>query len=338
MTEGLLPPSRSSVVRRHLDGCALCADVRSSLEEIRGLLGTLPGPPRMPAEIAGRIDAALAAEALLSATTPGDAAPGEAAPGDATPSPSTGTSTSTSTSTSTPAEALSGDDDARESENPPGNDDAVSRETAPTPAKTSPSAPSSPSAGRPAGRSGGATGPGRGRRSRRRRVALLSALGTAFGALVIGTSLYISGPTDGDATAADTMASQTAAGAVLSRFSGAPVEDRVRALLHQDDTRAAPRVVGPESMSGDTSGAAPQNEKGAVPGCVLAGTGRTDPVLGRERGEYRGTPAYLLVLSDPTDGDRVQAYVLDASCTDGPGGGAGSPAAPVLFSETYPRS
>ncbi|GAA2791789.1 hypothetical protein [Streptomyces showdoensis] len=70
LTEGLLSPSRSTAVRLHLDACSLCADVRTSLEEIRGLLGTLPGPPRMPAEIAGRIDAALAAEALLNATAP----------------------------------------------------------------------------------------------------------------------------------------------------------------------------------------------------------------------------------------------------------------------------
>ncbi|MGW7431225.1 hypothetical protein ACWGIN_16915 [Streptomyces sp. NPDC054861] len=70
LNEGLLSPSRTAVVRRHIDGCPLCADVRTSLEEIRGLLGTLPGPPRMPADIAGRIDAALAAEALLDATTP----------------------------------------------------------------------------------------------------------------------------------------------------------------------------------------------------------------------------------------------------------------------------
>ncbi|MFD8573838.1 hypothetical protein ACFV1H_00795 [Streptomyces virginiae] len=76
LTEGLLSPSRTTEIRRHLDGCALCADVHSSLEEIRGLLGTLPGPARMPGDIAGRIDAALAAEALLDATQPRD----EAAP------------------------------------------------------------------------------------------------------------------------------------------------------------------------------------------------------------------------------------------------------------------
>ncbi|MGW7272485.1 hypothetical protein ACWGH5_18400 [Streptomyces sp. NPDC054864] len=71
LTEGLLTPTRTVDVRRHLDDCALCADVYDSLEEIRGMLGTLPGPPRMPTDVAGRIDAALAAEALLDSTAPG---------------------------------------------------------------------------------------------------------------------------------------------------------------------------------------------------------------------------------------------------------------------------
>ncbi|GHH05521.1 hypothetical protein [Streptomyces lanatus] len=73
LTEGLLPPSRTADLRRHLDECELCADVHASLEEIRGLLGTLPGASRMPTDVAERIDAALAAEALLSATAPDDA-------------------------------------------------------------------------------------------------------------------------------------------------------------------------------------------------------------------------------------------------------------------------
>ncbi|MEU6365109.1 hypothetical protein ABZ876_05060 [Streptomyces sp. NPDC046931] len=70
LSEGLLPPSRTADVRRHLDDCTLCADVYDSLAEIRGLLGTLPAPQRMPDDVAGRIDAALAAEALLDATAP----------------------------------------------------------------------------------------------------------------------------------------------------------------------------------------------------------------------------------------------------------------------------
>ncbi|MFF8879416.1 anti-sigma factor family protein [Streptomyces flaveolus] len=70
LAEGLLPPSRTTDVRRHLETCDLCADVYASLEEIQGLLGTLPGPQRMPDDVAGRIDAALAAEAQRSATAP----------------------------------------------------------------------------------------------------------------------------------------------------------------------------------------------------------------------------------------------------------------------------
>ncbi len=70
LTEGLLTPPRTTDVRRHLDECVLCADVYASLEEIRGLLGSVPGPARMPDDIAARIDDALAAEAPLSATVP----------------------------------------------------------------------------------------------------------------------------------------------------------------------------------------------------------------------------------------------------------------------------
>ncbi|MEW1698229.1 hypothetical protein ACIQCR_01880 [Streptomyces sp. NPDC093249] len=292
LTEGLLPPSRSMVVRRHLEGCPLCDDVRASLEEIRGLLGTLPGPPRMPAEIAGRIDAALAAEALLSATRPE-------------------------------------------------NGSAVSRETTRTPVKASPPIPSIPPVDRPGGRPGASTGPGRGIRPRRRRVTLLATIGAAFGAVVLGAGLYLSQahhPVSNSASG-DTKKADVAAGAAHTVFSGSPVEDRVRNLLHETRTAKTPQGVGPGPMSTETDGGTPrQNREATVPGCVLEGTGRTDAVLGQELGEYRGTPAYLLVLTDPADNNRVQAYVIDASCASGSAGGAGSTAARVLFSETYARS
>ncbi|MFJ5640962.1 anti-sigma factor family protein [Streptomyces sp. NPDC093223] len=70
LTEGLLPAGRTAEVQQHLDTCELCADVHASLTEIQNLLGELPGPQRMPADVVGRIDAALAAEALLDATAP----------------------------------------------------------------------------------------------------------------------------------------------------------------------------------------------------------------------------------------------------------------------------
>lgn len=72
LTEGLLSPSRAADIQRHLEDCELCADVHDSLEEIRGLLGSVPVPSRMPDDVAERIDAALAAESSARSTAPGD--------------------------------------------------------------------------------------------------------------------------------------------------------------------------------------------------------------------------------------------------------------------------
>ncbi|MGW3396629.1 hypothetical protein [Streptomyces hydrogenans] len=286
LTEGLLSPSRSATVRRHLDGCTLCADVRSSLEEIRGLLGTLPGPPRMPAEIAGRIDAALAAEALLDATAPESTRP-------------------VSRETTAPA-------------------DAVSRETASPAAATRPS-----SARPPAPRA--ATGPGRGRTRHRRRIAVLSGIAGSLVAAVCAYSLYALSQNGADTHG---VASDTSAAAPLSTFSGEAVEDRVESLLGGGDPAVrAPKADRPESLAAQESGnvgTAQRNSDGTLPPCVLAGTGRQDTVLASERGEYEGTSAYLLVLPDRADGDRVQAYVVDADCT-------GNTPGKLLRTASYPK-
>ncbi|MFD9540343.1 hypothetical protein [Streptomyces sp. NPDC060022] len=67
LTEGLLSPSRTADVRRHIDVCPHCDDIHSSLEEIRSLLGDLPAEEQMPEDVAARIDAALASESLAQA-------------------------------------------------------------------------------------------------------------------------------------------------------------------------------------------------------------------------------------------------------------------------------
>ncbi|MFG3347761.1 hypothetical protein ACGF1Z_22160 [Streptomyces sp. NPDC048018] len=278
LTEGLLSPSRSATVRQHLDVCPLCADVRTSLEEIRGLLGTLPGPARMPAEIAGRIDAALAAEALLNATAP--------------------------------------ETDAR-----------VSRETSPR--RATPSA--APAADRPAGRPAAATGPGRPRRSRRR----LAALGATFGALGLGLFLVQSGGLDGGAGA--DKKSDVAAAKADARFDGRPVDSTVQALLGQNRTFQAPqdRKGTPAPLTAESGGDGQERVAGGtLPACVQAGTGRADAAIAFQQGDYQGTPAYLVVLPDTTDGTRVEAYVLDAACASGDGSGK----AEVLLQESLPRS
>lgn len=101
LAEGVLPADRSTEVRSHLGSCPLCGDVLVSLKEIRNVLGTLPGPPRMPAGISGRIDAALAAEALLASAAKSSSS--EAAVSRETAAGSVKTTFSTSVSRETAA-------------------------------------------------------------------------------------------------------------------------------------------------------------------------------------------------------------------------------------------
>ncbi|MDT9690871.1 hypothetical protein Q5762_21490 [Streptomyces sp. P9(2023)] len=281
LTEGLLSPSRTAAVRRHIEGCSLCADVRTSLVEIRGLLGTLPGPPRMPADIAGRIDAALAAEALLNATTP-DIGP------------------------------------------------HVSRETA-SERPTQPVASPAPVADRPVGHPRAATGPGR-PRPRRRRIA---ALGAALGAAALGMSLFLTQGglqtlTGGES--ADKKTDTAASGVGTERFDGRTVEAQVQELLRPDSLKA-PGEPQPKSLSEDSGDAPARNTAPSLPECVKAGTGRPDAVLAFQLGDYQGTPAYLLLLPEGTEGTHVRAYVLDSSCADDARKGK----AEVLLMQTYPR-
>lgn len=314
LTEGLLSPSRTAEVRRHLDGCELCADVHDSLEEIRGLLGALPGPPRMPAEIAGRIDAALAAEALLGATAP----------------------ESLATPTFVGASRDGSDEIDEDAEHTEAH---VSRETSPTTA-----------AARPSGHSRAATGPGRkdrkdhkdrSRGGRRGRIVL----GAVFTAAVLGAgSLFIQSL--GDHKASDTAQGNATSSA--DTFSKGKLENVVSDLLA---TKAATN-----QGTGNTGSKKPWNAEtdpgtntepssktpktliepsASVPDCIRQGINRGNAeVLGFKEGTYNGSAAYLAVLPDTSDSNRVTAYVVDATCvshhTSAPG--------KVLLTRSYPRS
>ncbi|MEU6160873.1 hypothetical protein [Streptomyces sp. NPDC047130] len=196
LVEGVLAPDRTVSVREHLDDCALCADVRAALEEIRCSLGTLPGPVRMPADVAGRIDAALAAEALLSASDSGTAP----APTSA-PAPAMG---ATHTSATTRRRRTD-----------------VSRETSPSSAATGER--SAGAAGSHPARRTGSTGPGRdGRATPRSRAARRRtlALGTVLAAGALGIGVLLTQPFQED------PASPAAAS-----FSGRPLDQQVTGLL-----------------------------------------------------------------------------------------------------------
>ncbi|MEV7519099.1 hypothetical protein [Streptomyces sp. NPDC091371] len=302
LTEGLLSPSRTAEIRGHLDDCALCADVRASLDEIRALLGTLPGPARMPVDIAGRIDAALAAEALLDATTH-QVADRHSGDQDSTTAPKT-----------RPRAANAAADAAAD----------VSRET---------------SGARPAGHPVGATGPGR--RRARRRIAVITGLATAA-ACALGIFLFgeISGPPPHD-TAARTGTSSADSGTSTGTYTAQGLQDSVHRLLllPVPSSRTVPEEqnnsFGAEENSPPTAELAhgDRHAPASVPACVHQATDRTDAPLAAQRGSYQGIPVYLLVLPHPGDPANVDAYLVDTACET-----TGSPTGKLLLTRTYPRS
>ncbi|MGW0412054.1 hypothetical protein ACWDZX_12260 [Streptomyces collinus] len=286
LTEGILPSDRSTEVRRHLDACELCADVRASLEEIRGLLGTVPGPPRMPADVAGRIDAALAAEALLASTAP-----------EALDPP-------VLVSDTEKAGALTG------------AGVPVSRET-PVPADRP--------AGRPHAATGpGRKGRDRGRR--RRTVALGAVLTAALlgaGTLVM-QSLH-SGGSDTTAHGTPTSSAGAFSGdSVRSQVKDllAPQAGK-QPSPHSKQPRSG---VGTEQVTPTPAQSANTllQTQPSVPDCVRRAIHRDDNVLGAKTGTYAGKNAYLVVVPDSHDSAKVTAYVVDAACVDGKPATAGT--------------
>ncbi|MGK5729404.1 zf-HC2 domain-containing protein [Streptomyces sp. URMC 124] len=302
LTEGVLSPARTADVREHLAACELCEDVRSSLDEIRGVLGTLPGPPRMPSDIAGRIDAALAAEALLDSTTPPFGVP-----------VSFNAPVSSSSVSRETEEEETGEKAARAS---------VSRETVT----------------RPQGRPRASTGPGapapsrKPRRPRTRRwptVLLGSACVTAV--IVVGGIFLQSGGTD--APTAGPSTDRRSSPSAAAHLGSGDLAERVHALLK-------PLSFSPTEPRGKTAeadGGAPDRTLsapgGTAPYCVQQGIGRPERALASEPDTYQGEDAYLVVLPHPGDTELVDAYVVSATCVDA---GSATPGK-VLLTETLPR-
>ncbi|MEU3707899.1 hypothetical protein AB0E82_37130 [Streptomyces anulatus] len=211
----------------------------------------------------------------------------------------------------------------------------VSRETTPvedttTDRATSESASRSigaPAPSRPAGRSSASTGPGR-RPARRRRRAVV--LGTAFGAAVIGMSVFflqsIAPSGDSSKTAADSGVS--AAESSGHTYADGTLESQVQDLLGGRASQESPgaKKVPPGADTKSTSEAVTPDTEASrsplkapavvVPPCVQQATGRTTPALALDEGTYQGTDAYLVVFPHPNDPSRVQAYVVAASCVD----------------------
>ncbi|WP_037856218.1 membrane protein [Streptomyces sp. NRRL S-340] len=299
LTEGLLAPSRAEELRRHLVACGSCAEVRTSLEEIRDLLGTFPAPQSMPGDIADRIDAALAAEpspAVLAAAA---------------------------------GEASEAGEDPRDE----GGDDRshVSRETptAGRPTGNVPSARTGP---------GRKPRPRRVRRgiAALGAACTVAALGVAT---VVLASQHDDTGSDAAAQARPSASTQTFSAESLesqvSHLLGkAPQTQSTTRAPHSFGANAETGA----DTGADTGPGQPNTLKSdptvPVPSCVRQGIHSTGTPLAAQPGTYGGKDAYLVVLSDPAGpGSQVTAYVVDASCVHDP-----SSAARVLLSHPYTRS
>lgn len=277
LTEGLLPPSRTADVRRHLDECVLCADVYDSLEEIRGLLGTLPGPTRMPDDVAGRIDAALAAEALLSATVPGH----------------------------------DGAEDDRVSVSRETSVAGVSH----TPGAPSPASPADRPSGHSHAATG--PGRSRRGRHGRRRVVVLGTVFTAavlgLGAILVQSmgdgSSGKSSQTATQQGAKDTFSEGTLKSQVADLLAKNKSVD-TRSASPKRPWGVESNDAGNGSAGVDTL-ITPTVQ---VPDCIQKGTGSSATILAAEKGTYEGTSVYLVVVPDATDSTKVTVYIVDAAC------------------------
>lgn len=90
--EGLLPARRAARIGAHLSSCPQCAGVDAQLAAVTTLLARSPAPP-LPADLAARLDAAIAAEssARSAGLRGGEAAPAPGAGTVATPTPAPAT-------------------------------------------------------------------------------------------------------------------------------------------------------------------------------------------------------------------------------------------------------
>ncbi|GAA2806288.1 hypothetical protein RMN57_20065 [Kitasatospora sp. CM 4170] len=322
LAEGLIESAAGTeALRRHLDGCAECRGTVEALGEVRALLGSVE-PPTVPADVAARLDAALAAAVAERDAAEHDAAERGAAErrtDDGADGPAAG-----------PQSARKAARGHREGTAP-----ATPSRPAPGPS-SAPLAPSGRPPGRPAGPSAG-TGPGRARPRRRRFGLLLGAAAVLIGA-GLGGSLLLSMP---DRTATDTAAVSVgapAAGAVPSPAASAgparspKAEQAGGGTVYRDDQLAdqvrhllagtGPTTDGPVKParpSTTTGGAPPADAQPGIAGgqsspACPAPAPADAPLLATDRGSYAGAPAELLVYGVPGRPDQLDVYLRSPDC------------------------
>lgn len=281
LAEGLASPARRQQLHRHLDECATCREIRDALDGVRGLLGSLPEPGPMPAEIAGRIDAALAAEARYEADV---------------------STADVSRETASPATHV------------PAPREAVSRETRAARSHRRPAGHRADATG-PGRRARrwprlllGTAG-----------AAAIVALSVLLVQLPEtggndADTVDVSADQERSQGNAPRVAPSDAAQGPLSPGT---LESRVRGMLQEPERRDGAGAGDSTAESGDGPLVA-EGDTPRVPTCVRSAVNRSETPLAAETDTYEGTSVYLVVLPHPGDPQRVDAYVVDSSCAASP--------------------
>ncbi|AKH83486.1 hypothetical protein AA958_16150 [Streptomyces sp. CNQ-509] len=281
LAEGLTSPARTQQLHRHLDECATCRETRDALDGVRGLLGSLPEPAPMPAEIAGRIDAALAAEARYDADVSAVDVSRETAPPE--------------THVPAPRESVSRETRSRRSHRRP----AAHRADATGP-------------GRPARRWPrvllGAAGA----------AALVALTVVLFQLPESGGNDDSAADMTANQEQSQGNAPKVAPSAGSQGPLGADsLETRVLGMLQQPERREGGGAGEGTADTGDDPLVA-EGDDPQVPECVRAALNRSEAPLAAGTDTYEGSPAYVVVLPHPGDAQRVDAYVVDSSCAASP--------------------
>ncbi|MFJ2909232.1 hypothetical protein ACIO8F_07305 [Streptomyces sp. NPDC087228] len=298
LTEELLPQSRAAEVRGHVDGCELCGDVHASLMEIRELLGTVPAPQHMPDDVADRLDAALAAEALSTAAPVGTAHVSRETEPSAAQKPET---------------------ELGLPDRPAGRPRVTTTGPGRRPARRRRSA--------VLGTALGAAVVGVG-------VFMLqnvqpSQEDAGLKAADRGSSSAAKG--------AGTFSASTLEGRVQTLLLGSGTgPSSPKGTVTEKKT--PPSVGIQSTPKSDPPGTEPprtplRTPVVSVPLCVEQGIGRKAAALAMEEGTYEGADAFLVVLPHPSDVTRVQAYVVDAACVREKPGAKGK----LLLTRAYAR-
>ncbi|MET8269919.1 hypothetical protein [Streptomyces sp. NPDC005096] len=305
LTEGLLPPSRTAEVRRHVDECGICGEVLVSLEEIRGLLGALPACERMPDDIADRIDAALAAEPLRASDDAADV--------------------------SRETHAVVGHDQEAEDQETGGRETQPALADRPT--------------GHPRAATGPGRRPARRRRRGIVLGTALGAAMVGVSVLMlqaVQNSPDSAGASKAEAADSGVSTPEDGvnafSGSPLSRHVEALLNSTGMPASRESDEKRAPSVE--MQSTPDTESPTPPSPKTplrtpavTVPACIQQGIGRRAAALAIEEGTYEGTHAYLVVLPHRANAALVQAYVMDAGCVDADPTGKGK----LLLTHSYAR-